>query len=158
MAERARPALLLAALLAGPACAGETAPKVDEPGKLPAPPPSAADAAYDARLMDSFAAASSFQGPLDGGWRVAAQSGDLYELQLVDKPGGLEGAWRDLRRGRDPDGSGLIETAERTSHGVLLRFAPPNQPIVVLAFGGDLNGVLDRGGQRTQVTLRRIAP
>ena len=134
-------------------------PKVDQPGKLPAPAPSAADVAYDSRLLSSFAAAQSFSGPLQGGWTLSAQgAGDLYELQITETAGELGGAWRDLKRGRDPDGSGLLRLVRRTPTGLSLGFAPPGRAPVAVVLKADLTGELTQGDQRLAVTLRKIAP
>jgi hypothetical protein len=162
MRRAAAATAMLAAMLALPARAEDPppqGPKVDQPGKLPQPPASAPDLAYDARLMESYAAAKSFQGPLDGGWTLSAAGlGDLYEFQFADKGQVVEGAWRDLRRGHDAKDSGVIEIVQRTPAGLLIRFAPHDAPAATVTLGSNLQGALDQGGRRTAVVLRRTAP
>lgn len=145
------------------------------PSSPPVPPPAAASAtpsaadaaadarglAYDARVRASFAAAESFQGPLDGGWTVAAAGrGDLFGLQLVDRRDRLEGAWRDLRR-RGPQSVGLIEQASRTPDGATLTFLAEGGAPLTLSLrrtAAGFAGALDEAGARTPVTLRRTGP
>ncbi len=147
--------LAATAALAWPAApAAAAGPKVDAPGPLPEPPP-AADAAYDARLRESAAAAESFQGPLDGGWTLGAQGRGLYAFELVDKGEQVEGAWRDLRRPGDPAASGFLDEARRASGGLILRFTPPGQPPVSVELGPNLRGRAEQGGRRLAVALRR---
>jgi hypothetical protein len=134
-------------------------PRVDAPGKLPEPPPSVPDLAYDARLLSSAASAESFQGPLDGGWVLGAQGeGDLYALQLTDKRDHLEGAWRDLRRPGDPAASGFLDEVRRSPAGLSLRFTPQGQGPVTVALGPNLRGQAEQDGRRRAVALRRSPP
>ena len=134
-------------------------PKVDAPGKLPEPPPSLPDLAYDSRILSSAAAAEHFQGALDGGWTLArADGGALYVFQLVDKADALEGAWRDPRRPGQPDASGLIEAVRRTPAELVIRFtaSPTGAAVVSLRpEPGGFRGVLEEGEARTPVVLRR---
>ena len=151
---------LLIAALATPALAG---PTVDAPGRLPEPPPSVPDLAYDSRLLSSAAAAEQFQGALDGGWTLSADAavggqGDLYAFQLVDKRDHIEGAWRDLRRPGDPAASGFVDQLQRTPEGLVIRFTPaPGRPTTVV-LRADLRGELTGDGRAVPVTLRRTAP
>lgn len=115
------------------------------------------DLAYDARILSSAAAAEQFQGPLDGGWTLTAKTGDLYAFQLVDRPEALEGAWRDLRRPGQPAASGVLDL-QRTPPGLAIRFAPAGQAPVAINLRSDLHGVLEQGGSRVKVTLRRRKP
>jgi hypothetical protein len=132
---------------------------VDAPGKLPGPPPSPPDLAYDARLRASAASAESFQGPLDGGWILRAEGeGDVYALQLTDQRDRIEGAWRDLRRPGDPAASGFLDQIQRTPQGVTMRFTPQAQEPVTVALGPNLRGQAEQGGRRYAVSLRRSAP
>jgi hypothetical protein len=134
-------------------------PKVDAPGKLPEPPPSIPDLAYDARLLSSAASAESFQGPLDGGWTLGAQgAGDLYALQLTDRRDHVEGAWRDLRRPGDPAASGFLDQIQRSSSGLSLRFTPQGQAPITVALGPNLRGQAEQDGRRFPVALRRGVP
>jgi hypothetical protein len=142
-----------------PPAAAPVPPKVDAPGKLPEPPLSPPDLAYDARLKFSAAEAERFQGPLDGAWTVAAAGqGALYALQLTDKRDHVEGAWRDLRRPGDPAASGLIDEVQRSPAGVTLRFTPAGAAPVTVALGRNLAGELDQGGRRLAVVMRRTDP
>lgn len=115
---------------------------------LPIPPPESPvgpDGAptkaqvYELRVKGSIAAAQTLQGPLDGGWRVAAVDGaQIYALQIVDKPGGynaLEGAWRDVRRPGTVGSTGLIDDLRRDGGDLVARFSP-------------------RGGESAVLTLR----
>ena len=118
----------------------------------------AADLAYDARLRASAAAAERFQGPLDGGWILAAGGGDLYAFQLVDKGDRLDGAWRDLRRPGDPAASGFLDEIRRTADGLTLRFTPPGEAPVTVALGPELGGRAEQGGRAVAAALRRRRP
>ena len=98
-----------------------TAPvHVDETGRNPDGPPTAADAAYDGRLRSSMASAQAYQGPMDGGWTLLAGGRELYVFQLTDRAGVVDGAWRDLRRPGALDASGFFDQVERSEAG--LRF------------------------------------
>jgi hypothetical protein len=134
-------------------------PKVDQPGKLPETAPATVpDLAYDSRLISSYASIKSFMGPLDGGWTLAAKKGgDLYDLQFSDRQGVAQGAWRDLRQGRDPNGSGLVDQVQRTPKGLLLRFTPPGQDVVTVNLRRDLTGELVQGRRHKHVVLRKVA-
>jgi hypothetical protein len=117
------------------------------------------DLAYDARLLSAFGSAQSFQGPLEGGWTLAAQNeGDLYAFQLTDGREGLGGAWRDLRKGRGPEASGVLDSARRTPQGLVLRFTPPGAAAVTLLVRPGLKGELQEGERRTAVTFRKTSP
>ena len=136
---------------------------IEELDKTPDAPPTERDIAYDNRLRASFASAQSFQGPLEGGWTLAAQGVDLYALQLVDRRDRLEGVWRDVRRRGALDASGLVDDIQRTGADLTLRFAPrPGAPDIValLHGGGDglWSGELTEGTERRGVVLRRTAP
>jgi len=150
---------------------------VEETGKSPEGPPSLRDLAYDSRIRASFAAAESFQGPLDGGWTLgAAGQGDLFGLQIVDRRNRLEGAWRDLRGRPGPDAHGpdahspganspgahgFVDRIQRSGGAVTLSFTPADGAPVTVALQGEgrlLSGVMDQAGRRTPVTLRRTSP
>ncbi|RAK57444.1 hypothetical protein DJ018_05755 [Phenylobacterium deserti] len=133
---------------------------IEETGRTPDRPPTVESLAYDSRIRASFASAQSFQGALDGAWTLSAQGeGDLYALKLVDRGDGVvEGAWRDLRRKGALNGSGFVDSAERTSADVVLRFtdmggAPATLTLEPAAVGW--SGNLETGGERRQVSLRR---
>jgi hypothetical protein len=132
-------------------------PTVDQPGRLPESAGAAPDRAYDERLLSAFASAQSFRGPLEGGWTVADDAGDLYSLQLTDGHEGPQGAWRDLRRAGSAS-LGLIDSVERMTTGLAIRFGPPGEAPVELTLGGDLKGELRQGDGRRRVTLRKTAP
>ncbi|MGH6908825.1 MAG: hypothetical protein ACREE0_03585 [Phenylobacterium sp.] len=140
-----------------------TAPvRIEETGKNP-DAPSVQDLAYDSRLKSSFASAQGYQGPLDGGWTLAAKGAeDLFALQLVDRTDRLEGAWRDLRRKGALDASGLVNTIERNGSDVILRFAAGGaDPVTATLHGtynGDWTGELTEGGRTRPVILLRRRP
>ncbi len=142
-----------------------TAPvHIDETGKNPDAPPTVRDMAYDTRLKSSFASAQGFQGPLDGGWTLAARGAeDLYALQLVDRVDRLEGVWRDLRRKGALNASGLVDDIQRNGQDLTLRFAGGGTAPVVTAtlhgtYDGAWSGELTEGGRTRAVVLRRQAP
>ena len=136
--------------------------KIDEAGKTPDSPPQVRDLAYDARIRASFASAQSFQGPLDGGWTLSDLYGDRYVLQIVDRRDRLEAVWRDLRRAGALNGSGLVDSIQRTDGGVTLKFSETQTPdqTVTLREGTDgrWTGKLVRGDTSFEVTLRRTNP
>jgi hypothetical protein len=135
---------------------------IDEAGKTPDSPPTIRDLAYDARIRSSFASAQSFQGPLDGGWTLSDQYGDRYVLQIVDRHDRLEAVWRDLRRPGSIEGSGLVDTIQRTGGDLTLKFAETQAPDLTLTLretgDGRWSGKLVRGADSFQVTLRRTGP
>jgi len=135
---------------------------VEDADKTPDGPPSVDSLAYDSRVRSSFASAEAFQGPLDGGWTLAADGQDLYAFQLADKGHGVEGAWRDLHRKGALDGSGLVDAIERDGGRLTLRFAPQPGQVATATLqagaGGVWSGQLVQGGQGRAVTLRRTAP
>jgi hypothetical protein len=126
-----------------------------ELGKAPDGPPTAADQAYDSRLRSSAAAVRGFQGPMEGAWTLSAGGRAVYALQLVDRGGYVDGAWRDLRRTGALDGSGFIDEVQRAGGGdVTIRFA---EGIVAVLRGADgrWTGQLTEGGRTETVTLAR---
>lgn len=137
--------------------------QIEETGKNPDGPPTINDLAYDTRLKSSFASAQGFQGPLDGGWTLAAKdAGDLYALQLVDRADRLEGAWRDLRRKGALGASGLVDDIQHTGQDLTLRFATQGTEVVTAALHGTEDGrwfgELTEGGKSRAVVLRRQTP
>lgn len=156
-------AALLAAAGGGAALAqtrqaAPAGPHVEDPRKLPEPPPSVPALAYDSRILSSAASAEQFQGPLDGGWVVAAAAGDIYGLQLVDKRNVVEGAWRDLRRKGDPAASGVLDQVLRTATGLVLRFTPAGQQPVTVSLRPNFRGELSQGGKVVAVAMRKAGP
>jgi hypothetical protein len=135
---------------------------IDETGKTPDAPLSIRDLAYDARIRSSFASAQSFQGPLDGGWTLADRFGDRYVLQIVDRRDRLEAVWRDLRRPGSIEGSGLVDTIQRSGGDLTLRFTETQTPNLTLTLrqesDGRWSGKLLRGDEAFPVTLRRTGP
>ncbi len=131
--------------------------RIDETGKAPDGPPTPADAAYDGRLRASMASAQGFQGPMEGGWTLAAGDRELYVLQLVDRNGAVEGAWRDLRRPGALNASGFIDGTDRTGDDLTIRFA---DGVVAVLHGaeGRWAGDLTEAGETRAVTLRRRNP
>jgi hypothetical protein len=137
--------------------------QVEETGRTPEGPPRDRDAAYDTRIRQAFAAAESFQGPLDGGWVLADErAGDRFRFQIVDRRDRLEAVWRDLRSKDALTTSGLVEDIQRTGGGLLLQFQDGRGAPVRLTLqpAGDdrWRGELALGDQRLPVTLRRASP
>jgi len=141
-----------------------TAPvHIEETGKTPDAPPNVRDMAYDSRLKSSYASAQGFQGPLDGGWTLAAKGAeDLYALQLVDRADRLEGAWRDLRRKGALGASGLVDDIQRTGTDLTLRFAAGASALVTATlhsgYDGSWAGELTEAGRTRAVVLLRRYP
>jgi hypothetical protein len=137
---------------------------IQETGKTADAPPTPRDVAYDSRIRASFASAKGFQGPLEGGWTLAARGGaDLYALQLVDRRDRLEGAWRDLRRPGALNASGLVDDIQHTGDALTLRITPSDGgPPVVATLHGDggsgWTGELANGSDRRAVLLKRAGP
>jgi len=125
-----------------------------EVGKAPDGPPTAADQAYDSRLRSSAAAVRGFQGPMEGAWTLSAGGRAVYVLQLVDRGGYVDGAWRDLRRAGALDGSGFIDEIQRAGGDVTIRFAE-GIVAVLRAADGRWAGQLTEGGRTEAVTLVR---
>jgi hypothetical protein len=131
--------------------------RIEETGKGPDGPPTPADVAYDSRLRASMASAQGFQGPMDGGWTLLEGDRELYVLQLTDRNGAVEGAWRDLRRPGALDASGFVDGAERAGDDLTIRFA--GGAVAVLRGGdGRWSGELTEAGAKRPVTLRRRNP
>lgn len=147
--------MLCSALLAGPLAAQPAGPiHIEETGRSPEAPLSPADVAYDERLRASMASAEAFQGPLAGGWTVVVDGRDCLALELADRSGKVDGAWRDLRRVGALDASGLLDQAERTVYGVRLRFG---ERVLVLHRDalGRWTGELIEGGRTEAASLKR---
>lgn len=141
-----------------------TAPvHIEETGKNPDGPQNVQGLAYDSRLKSSYASAQGFQGPLDGGWTLAAKGAeDLYALQLVDRADRLEGAWRDLRRKGALGASGLVDDIQRIGTDLTLRFAAGGAAFVTATlhggYDGSWSGELTEGGRTRAVVLLRRYP
>ena len=146
------------------------------PIPAPEPPPAPATSAvpggympiaeaYDLRIKSSIVAAQGLQGPMDGAWSLNGPDGArLYDLQIVDPAGGyggLEGAWRDVRRPGAVGSTGLIDSVDRSTGELTARFSPrPGQSATVtLRPRGDgaWTGALSENGVDTVVTARRVA-
>ena len=138
-----------------------TAPvQVDETGKSPDAEPTVTDLAYESRLRASSASAQRFQGPLDGGWTLAAAGSDLYALQLVDRGNGVvEGAWRDLRRRGALSGSGFVDQIETQAGDLTLRFTLASgalvEAVLHAAHDGAWTGEFVEAGERRPARLSR---
>lgn len=122
------------------------------------------DNAIGDRIRSSAAEAQALQGPLDGAWTLVSAAGaPIYDLQLVDKPGGagpVEGVWRDLRRAAAPGDIGLIDAIARTPTALTITLHPrPGLSTVFIALhsngAGGWSGELRDGPATTQVRLRR---
>jgi hypothetical protein len=136
---------------------------VEDGTRTPDGPPASRDLAYDTRIRSSFAAAESYQGPLDGGWTLAEdRSGDWFRFQIVERRDRLEAVWRDLRAKDALTTSGLVDQIQRTGAGVTLSFLDGRRASIRLTLapsGEDLwRGELFQGDQKLAVTLRRTSP
>jgi hypothetical protein len=124
-----------------------------EVGRSPGGPPTEADQAYDNRLRDSLLAAQGLRGPMDGGWSLMAGEREVYVLELADRSGEVQGAWRDPRR---PGVSGFVDAVDRSAEAVVLRFA--SAVVTLRSAGGRWTGELREGERVQPVTLRRRGP
>jgi hypothetical protein len=176
-AARLSVAMLSAALAGAAAAQGQPAreppPPQGEPDAAAEPPapvppgaridPAAPTDAYDSRVRQSFAAAQSFQGPLDGGWTLSATGeGQLYALRFVDRGGRLEAAWRDLRRKEALGASGFVDQVERSGRRLTLGFSPTagvREVATLTAGAGNVwTGQLDENGRKRAVALAKTSP
>ncbi len=129
---------------------------IHEAGRTPDSAANETDRAYDARLRMSASAARSFHGPLEGGWTLAAGGQDLFALQLIDRTGFVEGAWRDLRRPGALDASGLIDAADRMSGDLTLRFS--GAMLVIRPADAGWAGEFTESGRTETARLTRRGP
>ena len=127
---------------------------IHETGKSPDGPPSPAEAAYDTRLRSSAASVQTFLGPLDGGWTLSRGGQALYAVELTDRNGAVEGAWRDLRRVGALTATGFFDIVERSGGALTFRFTD-GVVAVLHPEGGRWAGELTEGGHREAVTLAR---
>ena len=127
--------------------------RIEQTGKSPDGPPSPAAAAYDSRLTSSKASAQGFQGPMDGGWTLIAGGRELYILQLTDRNGAVEGAWRDPRRPGALDASGFIDQVQRAGDDLTVRIGAVT--MTLHAADGRWSGELSERGRTELVSLRR---
>lgn len=130
---------------------------IDETGRTPDGPPTAADTAYDTRLRSSLASALSFQGLMEGGWVLFAGPRALYAFQFVDRDGAISGAWRDPGRPGALEASGYIDQVERSEAGLTLRFDKRTLELRRLP-DGRFAGELKASARTESVTLRRRSP
>ncbi|HEY0650723.1 hypothetical protein [Phenylobacterium sp.] len=130
---------------------------LDQVGKSPDGPPSPADQAYEARVRSSAAAVRSFQGPMEGGWTLLIGGRDAFALQLIDRGGWVDGAWRDLRRPGARDASGFIEEVRRAGGDLTFRFAE-GIVAVLRPSQGRWTGQLTEGGKSEAATMVRRTP
>ena len=112
------------------------------------------DQAYDARLRSAMAAAQALRGPLEGGWIMSTNGQDRYALELVDRNGVVEGAWRDLRRAGALDASGFIAPTG-WADGLLILQLGESRVTLQEDQGGGLRGVLQGAADAQEVSLRR---
>ena len=91
-----------------------------------------------------------------GGWTLAVGGQHLFALQLIDRTGFVEGAWRDLRRPGALDASGLIDAAEWTGGDLTLRFT--GAVLVIRPAGVGWTGELTEGGSTKAARLIRRDP
>ncbi|HLY78936.1 MAG TPA: hypothetical protein VKQ70_06150 [Caulobacteraceae bacterium] len=118
----------------------------------------------DTRVGESFNAAESYQGPLDGSWTLVSASGQtILAFQLVDRPGGqsaLEGVWRDLRHPMVPGDIGFIDGIVRGPATLAITLnATPSSPAVTITLHTDptgaWSGTMHENGADAPVRLRR---
>ena len=147
---------LILAVLAAPAFAQV---KVEETGRSPEPPPTAADLAYESRVKAAQASAQAFQGPLDGAWTLADARGvELYILQLADKGRAdpVEGAWREATGDESIRKRGLIDAITKDGDVLSLRFA--DRTAILKRRGEVWRGELATASGPLPVTLARRTP
>lgn len=133
-----------------------TAPvRLEDTGRSPDGPPSPADLAYDGRIRASMASAQSFLGPLDGGWTLMAGPKALFVLQLSDRNGVVEGAWRDPERPGQPGASGLIDDIAREGDDLRLSFAGVTGVLHAGADGRWAGEIVEAGRPRPVRLVRR---
>lgn len=128
---------------------------IHESARTPDGPPTGADLAYDGRLRASAASAQAYQGPLEGGWTLAAGGHDLFAFELVDRGGGVEGAWRDLRRPGALNASGFLHSVERNGDDLTFRFA--GAVLVLHPAAAGWTGELTEAGRTEAARLLRRA-
>ena len=112
------------------------------------------DQASDDRLRSSMAAAQALRGRLEGGWIVSANGHDLYALELIDRNGMVEGAWRDLRRPGALEASGFIAPTDRVEGRLTLQLGA-RRVSLGLDRDGSWRGVLQPAAGAQEVSLRR---
>lgn len=163
-----------AATLAGGSVQAQPAPEPPAPVEAPpaveqvdpadavplvAPAAPLSGAAYDSRIRASLVSTQAFQGPLDGGWRLTAASGALYDFQLVDRSDGqVQGAWRDVRRPGALTASGFVDAIEKDGAAVRLRFGGDKVATLTARADGRWTGELVEPDGRKPVTLSRGNP
>ena len=132
-------------------------PQIERPYEAP---PSEVGPIYDARVQGRIGAAQSQRGRLDGGWILTDQSGTrLYALQFSQtSDNGLEGAWRDLRRG-GVAALGVMDEVTETG-GELVAVLPGSDPakptrLVLRPDAEGWAGEIREGGAARSVTARR---
>lgn len=138
---------------------------IHETGLSPDGPPDLSQQTYESRVRGSIAAAQGLQGPLDGAWSLTDAAGTrLYTFQMVDPGGGygLEGAWRDVRRGGIGD-VGVMDSVQRSGDALTVRFVPREGAAPVTAqltqtSPGRWSGALTEGSASADVTLVREGP
>lgn len=117
-------------------------------------PLSPEDQAYDTRLRSAMSAAQALRGPLEGGWILVANGQDLYAVELIDRNGVVEGAWRDLRCAGALDASGFIAPVARDEGRLILQLGA-RRVSLQLDPGGAWHGELQGEAGIQAVRLRR---
>ena len=135
---------------------------LDQTGKTPGGPLTPRDEAFDQQLRRSYSAAGQQQGPLEGTWRLTTAEGKLmFSFQFADLPnGGVEGAWRDLRRQLALSGSGFIAEIYRDDDGLRMSFYERDgkEPTVLVLSPsglGQWSGTLWEDGDKIAVLMKR---
>lgn len=131
---------------------------IHETHKTPEGPPTPNDQAYDSRLRASASAVRSFQGPMEGAWTLSAGGREAYVLQLIDRGGWVDGAWRDLRRPGALEGSGFIEGVPRTSGDLTFRLSEQVWATLRPADGRWTGQLTEAGRSEAATLVRRAAP
>ncbi len=129
------------------------------------PPKDSIEQYYDRGIQGAYQAEQSMMGTLDGLWSINTPEGQpIFTLVLNDPPGGvgLEGAWRDLRRGSDAASIGVIDRVSREGQSLLLQFHGGDriEPTILHLRrepDGRWRGDLDDAGQKMSVTMARSA-
>ena len=135
---------------------------IDQVAKTPGGPLTPQEEAFDQQVRQSYSAVDQKQGPLEGAWRLVAAVGKpLFGCQLADLPtGGVEGAWRDLRRQSALGGSGFIAEIYRDEDGLRMSFYERDgegaTEIVLTPSGpGEWSGNLWDDNRKIPVTMKR---
>jgi hypothetical protein len=144
----------------------KTSVKVEEYHRSYEGPQDAQEASYDAGVKGAFDAQQALRGRLEGMWIVSAADGAPLLSLVISDPGRPDappgGAWRDLSRAHDPDGSGLIDQMVEEGGSVIMQIrlktdAPPATLRLTASADGRWRGLLLDGGKPKPVVMDRKA-